>query len=297
MFPRWLRDATFVLTGVAMGASVARDSLALIPQWPVTLAALVLELILIVAATGYMLRKLFRLDRGTAYLSSFPGHLSFVMGIAAAGVGDPRQITIIQVIRILMLTVCVPIGALFLPIGHFTPPTGGATIALPALAAMTAVCAVVGFLFTRLRVPAGYALGAMAAAITAKFSGVIEGSMPPPLLLVAFIMVGALIGSRFSGITFDEFRRAAIGGVIATVMTIAIVTLVALGAATLVDMPFGQIWLGLSPGALEGMGALGIALGFDTAFIAAHHVARLLLLTIAIPVVAMLVREGKDERN
>ena len=62
-----------------------------------------------------MLRKLFGLDRGTAYLSSFPGHLSFVMGIAAAGVGDPRQIIIIQVIRILMLTICVPIGALFLP--------------------------------------------------------------------------------------------------------------------------------------------------------------------------------------
>jgi uncharacterized membrane protein AbrB (regulator of aidB expression) len=56
-------------------------------------------------------------------------------------------------------------------------------------------------------------------------------------------------------------------------------------------MPFGQIWLGLSPGALEGMGALGIALGFDTAFIAAHHVARLLFLTIAIPVVTLLVRE------
>ena len=51
-------------------------------------------------------------------------------------------------------------------------------------------------------------------------------------------------------------------------------------------MPFGQIWLGLAPGALEGMGALGIALGFDTAFIAAHHVTRLLLLTLAIPSVA-----------
>ena len=75
-------------------------------------------------------------------------------------------------------------------------------------------------------------------------------------------------------------------------MTIAIVTGVAYGAAAFVDMPFGQIWLGLSPGAIEGMGTLGIALGFDTAFIVAHHVARLLLLTVAIPVVALLVREA-----
>jgi uncharacterized membrane protein AbrB (regulator of aidB expression) len=38
------------------------------------------------------------------------------------------------------------------------------------------------------------------------------------------------------------------------------------------------------------MGALGVALGYDTAFIAAHHVSRLLMLTAAIPSVAMLLR-------
>ncbi|MNL63835.1 hypothetical protein D3C87_1880020 [compost metagenome] len=38
------------------------------------------------------------------------------------------------------------------------------------------------------------------------------------------------------------------------------------------------------------MGALGIALGYDTAFIAAHHVIRLLMLSFAIPAVVMLVR-------
>jgi membrane AbrB-like protein len=289
--PKWLRDATFVLTGVSMGANVARDSLALMVQWPVTLAALVVELILIVAGTGYLLRKLLGVDRGTAYLSSFPGHLSFIMGIAAAGVGDSRQITIIQVIRILLLTTVVPIGALFLPVGHVQGPQTGPLIPWPTLILVTAACAAVGFVFTKLRVPAAYALGAMAASMTAKFAGWFDGSMPPQLLVLAFVLVGALIGSRFGGISFAEFRKAAVGGFLGTAMTVAIVTVVAFGATRLVDMPFGQIWLGLAPGALEGMGALGIALGFDTAFIAAHHVARLLLLTIAIPAVVMLVRQ------
>jgi membrane AbrB-like protein len=213
------------------------------------------------------------------------------MGIAAAGVGDPRQITIIQVIRILMLTICVPIGALFLPVGEFAAVDAGGEMSWQTLLAVGVVCAVTGFFFVKLRVPAGYALGAMAAAMTAKLTGLFDGTMPGPLLLAAFILIGALIGSRFGGITADEFRRAAIGGLIATLMTVAIVTIIAVGVSRFVDMPFGQIWLGLSPGALEGMGALGIALGFDTAFIAAHHVARLLLLTIAIPAVALLIRE------
>jgi membrane AbrB-like protein len=291
--PRWLTNATFVLTGLTMGASVARDSLALIAQWPVTLIALAIELVLIVAATGYMLRRLFGIDRGTAYLSSFPGHLSFIMGIAAAGVGDPRRITIIQVIRILLLTTVVPIGALFLPVGDQAPADAGPAIAWPTLMVVALGCAIVGYAFSRLRVPAGYALGAMAASMTARFGGWFDGTMPTPILVAAFVMVGALIGARFAGITLGEFRKAAVGGVIGTALAVAIVTIVAGGAALLVEMPFGQIWLGLAPGALEGMGALGVAFGFDTAFIAAHHVARLLLLTIAIPAVAMLVRHRK----
>jgi membrane AbrB-like protein len=291
MLPTWLRDTTFVLTGLSMGASVARDSLALMVQWPVTLAALVLELILIISLTGLLLRKVFGLDRGTAYLSSFPGHLSFVMSIAAAGVGDSRQIVIIQVIRILLLTICVPIGAVFLPLGHYEGGPVAPPMALTTLVSVALACGVVGYIFTRLKVPAGYALGAMATSIGAKFAGLFEGQVPPLFLTLIFIMVGALIGSRFNGISRQEFKQAALGGLAGTALTVAIVTTVAFAVSPFVDMPFGQIWLGLSPGALEGMGALGIALGFDTAFIAAHHVSRLLLLTVAIPVVTMLVRD------
>ena len=288
--PDRLRDAAFLLIGMSMGASVAPDSLRLIASWPVTIAALALELVLIIALTGWMLARFFKLDTGTAYLSSFPGHLSFVMGIASAGVGNARQIVIIQVIRILMLTICVPIGTVFLPIDHFAPPVATEFLNLWELLALAAACVAVGLVFMRLKVPAGFVLGAMAAATAAKLGGLYTATMPPPLVLVTFVLTGALIGSRFAGISRREILVAAKGGVIATAMTVGIVTLVAWVASLIVDMPYGQIWLGLAPGALEGMGALGIALGYDTAFIAAHHVIRLLMLSFAIPTVVVLIR-------
>jgi membrane AbrB-like protein len=288
--PDRLRDLAFLLIGMSMGASVAPDSLQLIASWPVSIAALAIELVLIIAATGWMLARFFKLDTGTAYLSSFPGHLSFVMGIASAGVGDARQIVIIQVIRILMLTICVPIGTLFLPIDHFAPPVATEFLDLWQLLALAAGCLAVGLVFIKLKVPAGLVLGSMAAATLAKLGGLYVEAMPVPLTTVTFILTGALIGSRFAGISRAEFATAAKGGLIATSMTVGIVTVIAYGVSLLVDMPFGQIWLGLAPGALEGMGALGIALGYDTAFIAAHHVIRLLLLSFAIPIVVVLIR-------
>jgi membrane AbrB-like protein len=288
--PDRLRDVAFLLIGMSMGASVAPDSLQLIASWPVTIAALALELVLIIALTGWMLARFFRLDTGTAYLSSFPGHLSFVMGIASAGVGNARQIVIIQVIRILMLTICVPIGTVFLPIDHFAPTVTTEFLNFWELLALAAACVAVGLVFMRLKIPAGFVLGAMAAATAAKLGGLYTAAMPAPLVLVTFVLTGALIGSRFAGISRREILVAAKGGVIATAMTVGIVTLVAWVASLVVDMPYGQIWLGLAPGALEGMGALGIALGYDTAFIAAHHVIRLLMLSLAIPTVVVLIR-------
>jgi membrane AbrB-like protein len=288
--PDGMRNVVFVLIGMSMGASVAPDSLTLLGSWPISLAALAIELVIIVAATGWMLTRVFGLDTGTAYLSSFPGHLSFVLGIAATGVGNARQIVIIQVIRILMLTIAVPIGAVFLPIDHFAATVDYSYLSPLQLVLLAIGCVAVGLVFIRMKVPAGLVLGAMAAATAAKLGGLYTEAMPVPLVTVTFILTGALIGSRFVGISRAEFMAAAKGGLIATAMTVSIVTVMALGVAQLVDMPFGQIWLGLSPGALEGMGALGIALGYDTAFIAAHHVIRLLMLSFAIPAVVMLIR-------
>lgn len=288
--PNRLRDLSFLLIGMLMGASVAPDSLTLIASWPVSIAALAIELIIIIAATGWMLSRFFRLDPGTAYLSSFPGHLSFVLGIASSGVGDPRQIVIIQVIRILMLTICVPLGTVFLPIDHLPPQMASEFLDLGQLLALAAACIAAGLVFIWLKIPAGFVLGSMAAATVAKLGGFYTEAMPQPLVVMTFVLTGVLIGSRFAGITRQEFMTAAKGGLIATAMAVGIVTAMAWLVSLVVDMPYGQIWLGLSPGALEGMGALGIALGYDTAFIAAHHVIRLLMLSFAIPAVVVLIR-------
>ncbi len=291
--PDGVRNVLFVCVGLSMGASVAPDTLQLLGQWPITLTALVIELIVIVGGCGLFLAYIFRLDKGTAYLSSFPGHLSFVVALAAAGTGDPRQIVVIQVLRVALLTLCAPIGALFLPVGGFDPGVSEEPMELTTLLMAALACAATGWVFARLKIPAGYVLGSMAVATTLKLAGLFPGALPQPLVEATFIGMGALIGSRFTGISRADISRALAGGLGSTAIAVGVVTLTAYVTSFFVDMPFGQLWLGLSPGGLESMGALGIALGYDTAFIAAHHVFRLLLLTFAIPVVAMVFRNDQ----
>ncbi|WP_332718708.1 AbrB family transcriptional regulator [Pelagibacterium mangrovi] len=290
--PTRLRDVLFVCVGLSMGASVAPDTLNLIGEWPITLVALAAELVVIVLLCGMVLRLIFKFDSGTAYLSSFPGHLSFIVALASTGIGNPRQITIIQVQRVAVLTLFAPIGALFLPVGQYS---GAASepMALTTLAMVAAGCVVTGWVFSRLKMPAAYVLGSMLFATVMKLTGNFPGALPPLLIDLTFIGMGALIGSRFAGITRSEFMQAVWGGTVATTITVAVTTIFAVAVSFFVSMPIGQLWLGLSPGGLESMGSLGIALGYDTAFIAAHHVARLLMLTFAIPLVVMLIKANE----
>ena len=169
----------------------------------------------------------------------------------------------------------------------------GLFMVLPLLALIVA-CTLGGFIFRFFRIPAAFVLGSMVVATVGKLMGLYEGTLPNLLTLAGFLIMGGLIGSRFGGTTFKEVRHMALGGVAGTCICVAVVSGVAYLSSLWVDMPFGQIWLGLAPGALESMGALGLALGFDTAFIAAHHTARFFMLSLAIPTVAALFGKRRE---
>lgn len=288
-----LRNTGFVIVGMTLGTNVAQDSLALVPQWPYSLIGLATVLLLIVVLCTLILTAL-GFDRGTAYLSSFPGHLSFALGMAESGYGDPRNIAVIQSVRILLLTILAPVVArLANASGLSSGGVAGDTMALLPLAMLALACVAGGFAFHLCKVPAGFVLGPMFVSTAGKLMGLYDGRMPTVLTLAGFVLMGALIGSRFSGTTLKGIGRAALGGVVNTVICIAVVSSAAFILTQLTDMPFGQIWLGLAPGALESMGALGVALGYDTAFIAAHHTARFFLLTLIVPTVGLIAKRKR----
>ncbi len=287
--PNGLRDAGFVVVGMTLGTNVAANSLDLVGQWPITLIGLSVALVLMVVLSSLMLHHLFHFDSATAYLSSFPGHFSLVLSLSESGYGKTSEIAVIQSMRILLLTTLVPIFARLVSTSDLSPlPTGPEMAFLPLVLLLVASTAG-GFLFQALRVPAGFVLGPMVVATSAKLMGLYDGRLPTLMTAAGYVVMGALIGSRFFGASFADLKRMGGAGVMMTMVCIGVVSLMSATLEPFTGMPFGQIWLGMAPGALESMGALGIALGFDTAFIAAHHTARFLLLSLSIPSVALLL--------
>ncbi len=107
--PAPLRNGAFVVIGAIMGSSVTPQVLDAARHWPQSFAILALSIVAIMAVTTAIFRRFYVYDRVTAVLSSTPGHLSFILGLGAATGGNLAAISVIQSVRLLALTLFVPV--------------------------------------------------------------------------------------------------------------------------------------------------------------------------------------------
>ena len=107
--PGWLRNMAFAAIGCSLGSGVNTDFFELAVKWPLSLSGLVLVMGVILFTSSWVLTAFFNLSKITAILAASPGALSYSLAIAATGIGDARAIIVIQSIRLLSITTCLPL--------------------------------------------------------------------------------------------------------------------------------------------------------------------------------------------
>lgn len=279
-----LIEVCFVVLGLGIGAGFDTRAGNAILRWPLAF----LVLLPMLAATLWLgrtvLERGFAFDRRSAALAAAPGHLSFVLGLAADIGGDLGRIAVVQSIRLLALTLAVPFVALamgyrmepaMLPAGS---PASPATLALLGL-----LGAALGWAFKRFRLPAPMLLGPLAVSGLGHVTGLAPGAPPAWLTIPAFVVLGTLIGTRFSGMSAAQFRASLLAGLAVTAIAAGMALLAALPVALALGFPPAHVLAAFSPGGLETMVALGAVMGASPGFVAACHVVRLGVLTLLIP--------------
>ena len=286
-FPIRLRDAVFLVAGIAIGTGVSRDSLAAIATWPLAFLIMTLGLLAMMQISASYLARVHAYDRRSAVLASSPGHMSFVFALGEASGSDVRAIVVAQSVRVMSLTLLVPLAARAFGIETgigLTPP--GAVVVEMSLR-QTALCIVAALalfpLVRAARLPAPVLLAGMIVGAAARLSDLAPGGLSHWLSYPALALIGTLIGTRFSGVTLAELRRYGAAGLAITLVAAALSAAAAWLASSLVGMPFVQVLVAFAPGGLETMNVLGAAIGADPGFVAAGHVLRLLMLSFLVP--------------
>lgn len=287
-----VRNVAFVILGISIGAGMTAEATQMLLQLPLAFAALTLSTVIGLGLCWWALVRIFGFDVQSGLLASTPGHLSFVLSIGSQYNLDLPRITIVQSIRLLALTLITPLVAMALGI---TPPsslTGAGpsmTIFTIGLLAVFAWIASLGL--SRIKTPAPLLIGAMLVSMTGHGTDLTPGQMPGWLAAPAFVVLGTLIGTRFGGITLRDLRAAAGAGCAATIITSVTAFSFAGLTAVVMQMPLGTLLIAFAPGGLETMVAMSIALTLAPGFVAACHLARLLVLSVLVPVLFAQARK------
>jgi hypothetical protein len=283
--PNILRNACFVIIGLSMGTGVTPQVYETASQWPLSFLFLAVSVVAIFLICRTMLRIAWKQDRETAILSSMPGHLSYILGLSADTKGDLPTISVIQSTRVLALTLLVPLAVSLM--GFDTSKMGlpGAQMTLAPLGLSVALALLLGLALAKIRVPAALLLGGMTFSTVTHLSGLVEGHVPLWAAIPAFITMGSMIGSRFSGVSMRTLQRAFGAGLAVTGVAFVVTIIFALILAQFVDLPLPQILIAFAPGGVESMAAMAVIMNVDPTFVAAHHVWRLIILTFLAPLV------------
>lgn len=282
--PNLLRDLCFLVIGIGLGAGLNPDMLAAAAAWPLSMMALSLALVVIFLGGAAVLERFFLFDRLTARLAASPGHLSFVLSLSADARADISVIAVVQSIRVLALTLLVPLAVAMMSGADLSMGTRpGAVMALPLLAALIALAAALGWWLKRLAVPAAYLLGGFVISALGHATDLAPGLVPNWLALPAFAIMGTLIGTRFSGTTWSQILRALGAASLLAGLALAATVAAALAVHFALGLPVTTLLIAYAPGGLETMAAISVMLEADPAFVAFHHAFRVVLLTFLVP--------------
>lgn len=287
--PDWLRTLSFIFLGIQTGTAVSWDTVERAAQWPLSIAFLGLTVVAVTwACTAYYIRHS-KWDGPTALFASLPGALSLVLLLASGTKADMRRVTIAQCIRLFFLVAALPSL-----IAWLSPPE--AFHALPVemgqgsdMLLLIAVSTAAGYALEWLKVPAGLMLGPMLASAALELSGLVSGAAPAVVLIPANIVLGVMIGARFSHFTFTEFRQALREGFSGFLIALAIALAGAGVTSAVAGLPMALTLLAFSPGGLDAMTIMAFSLNLDPAYVGAHQMARYIGLALTMPWVTAYV--------
>lgn len=289
--PYRIRPATVAVIGVMLGARFTPEFIAMAGAWTASLGLLFIYMLVVSAVTVPYYRMVGKSDWQTAYLAGMPAGLTEMVELGEEKGADVRAIILAHTLRIVITVALIAVWFRWIEgrtVGSM-PNFGQAPTSVQE-AAILIGCAIVGtFLGKWLRFPAPAFMGPMALSAVLHATEVTTSAPPALIVIAAQIILGTVLGCRFIGVRPQVLASAAVLSAGSTVATLAIALIFALLIHSIIGVTTDQVILALAPGGLTEMGLIALAINADVAFVALHHVARILIvILLAKPVFALL---------
>lgn len=290
----WMRIAQAIL-GVSLGLLVHPETLREIGSNATPILLVMVLSLLATIVAGPLMTRISMLDRPTATFGMIAGGASGIVAISHELGADERQVAVMQYLRVLIITVTVPVVAGIAGGGGSAAAVPTPSGDWPAGLLTVVACAGLGAVLARLtRLPVGSLLGPLIVTAAASLvGGPGIAPVPGPVLEPAYAAIGLAVGLRF---TVPSLRLAARTLPVTLTMIVGLIVVSAAIGMLLVPLagvPALDAYLATSPGGLYAVLAASASNDVDTTLVLAVQVLRLFSVLLIAPFIGRwLVRSA-----
>jgi uncharacterized protein len=300
--PERVGNVVYVLLGISLGSAVTPETVATMVTWPLSMLALTIAMVSVTTSVMAYLKFVHGWDTLSALFAAAPGALSQAMALAQDTGADVRAIAMVQTVRLFILAVALPIAFAAFGVAGLPPPRGADAPLLRSLielSVLVVASAGAGWFAYRFSIPGGLILGAMAASGVLHGGGFVHAFLPVPVVIVSFIVMGAMIGTRLGGADIRMLVRLSLVGVGALAVGITVGGLCAAAVAWALNLRLADMVMAYAPGAIEAMTIIAFALHLDPVFVGVHHLARFTFMSMVLPAAVGIIRkyEGRGKKT
>jgi membrane AbrB-like protein len=290
-----LRLVFVAILGVMLGSAFTPDIVQGLAKWVGSFAWLGLYVVVATAGVWLFYRRMARYDAATAYFSAAPGGLNEMILAGGALGGDEARISMSHAARILVAIFVLSFGYRWF--GDYTP-AGASTTYADNIAwgewLILIACGVVGYLVARLlRIPAYALVGPMVLSALVHALGITQSRPPVWLVAAAQVVVGAMVGTRFDGVSPRMVGKAVALAIVATAVLLVLAVVFGQAVESTLGIPFSAALLAFAPGGLAEMSLIALSLEIDAAYVSSHHIVRIFMIVLAAPFLFRLLSRNR----
>ena len=291
---RWFHIPVVLGLGVLIGSHFTADIIHHAWQWSDTLLAMIMVTMIVTIAGFLFLTKWRDYDKLTAFLCSVPGGQAEVLVMAREQVEKDYVVALFHLIRVAFVFFSTPLLLAFIQGTQAVVSSNQQLAAMPGLADLSTLelsyfigLGIIGYIIAKIvRLPMAHLLGPFILSTIAHATGLIQIPRIFEFVMLAQLAIGGAVGARLSQVRFAELLVYLKDAILNTMMILTLYFLAALVMVQITELDLLSLWLAFVPGGLYEVTLLALIFGFDIAFVAFHHTARIILIFITMPIAA-----------
>lgn len=296
--PGGSRKAVLVVIGVMLGSAFTPDMSGDIARWSASFAIMLLATAVMMAFSVWFGRRIAGYSMETAMYAGTPGGVSAITLMAAESQADLRAVGVSHAVRILVLLVAIPpalsmIGHVDLQSTSSVDLTQWRSMPAPKEAVLLIGAGVLGmWLGRRLHLPNPLLFGPVLLSGILHLTGITDAAMPPLIVALAQIVIGVSVGTRFGGVPLITVGYNLLMAVMQALALLLIALIAAWAGHLLTGYSQAAALLAYMPGGAPELSLVALSLNIDPAFVTSHHLLRLTLLVLLLPVLLRLFQRS-----